>query len=578
MIRESPGERSATAFPAAGTEATAEARPENWGKWPVLAACWLACACHAFTAAPAVNESHYLTKAKKLLEPAWCLGDLFLESAPAQLLFFSIAGGMSRLMSLEAVAWTGRAVCWLGMATAFQYLLVGAGIRGWLVPAFLVLTLVLNESCHLAGEWFVGGFEAKAIAWPLLTAAIGAGVRGKWTMAWSLAASATAFHFVVGWWGLVCIGIVRVALRGDRPGLTRRWRDWLSLPGELLVGGEAKGQTGLKTGLVLIAVCGGLLAGAIPAVVADWSATAGERQSAAEIQVAVRLPHHLLFGAFPTERVARFAAMLVIWWIAGVRLRGSAAARQVWLVALAAVGLDLVGLVLSAVFETGATGHELAARLLRLYWFRMADVLVPVSIAVSAGVLMQRWTCSMAPGRRLIASLVGGLLLVAGAIKGLEQFGDRVPPADRLGIASQEVDENRIEAVANNWQRVCDWIRQSTPADALFLTPGEGSSFAWHAGRAEWFSWKHAPQDALGLVEWNRRRALAEQARQYLARGGSFEVLASSWLRPIPGNYGIDYVVMFQRDVGSTVLPDWLEQVYPAAAGERTTFVVLKVR
>jgi hypothetical protein len=32
---------------------------------------------------PALNEPHYLAKAKHFWNPAWCAGDLFLESANA---------------------------------------------------------------------------------------------------------------------------------------------------------------------------------------------------------------------------------------------------------------------------------------------------------------------------------------------------------------------------------------------------------------------------------------------------------------------------------------------------------------
>ncbi len=592
MIRESPGgseKQEASAF--AGPVVPGSPRG-RWRGWAALSGGWLVCFCFAGVMAPAVNESHYLTKAKKLLDPEWCPGDLFLESAPVQLLFLAVAGGMAQLLSLEAVAWTGRAICWLGMAGAFQYLLNGIGVRGWLVPAMLVLALVLNESCHLAGEWFVGGFEAKAIAWPLLIAAMGAMARGRWALVWSLVAAATAVHFVTGWWGLTCFGIVRgvdlfakgTVWEGGQtstvPGqeLSGGWQGWQRAAVQFLVGDHGRIRSRGMAVMVFLAICAGLLAGAAPAIFADWGTTVGERQTAAEIQVLVRLPHHLLFGAFPTDRVASFAALLVVWWIAGMRASLTGAARQVWLVTFAAVGIDLVGLGLSALVENRAPGHELSVRLLRLYWFRMADVWVPVSVAVMAGRLLQNWSLSGEKRLRLIAGMVAGLLLAAGAIKGLNLVRDIVPPADRLGIAAQEFEAGRIAAVAANWNRVCDWIRKNTPADALFLAPAQGSSFAWHADRAEWFSWKHAPQDALGLMEWNRRRGLDEQARQYLGRGGSFEVFAASWLRSLTSENGIGYIVVFQRNVDGITLPEWLEPVYPVDASERTGFVVLRVK
>ena len=46
------------------------------------------------------------------------------------------------------------------------------------------LLLALNENCHMAGEWFVGGFEAKGIAYALVLAGLAALVSGRWNATW----------------------------------------------------------------------------------------------------------------------------------------------------------------------------------------------------------------------------------------------------------------------------------------------------------------------------------------------------------------------------------------------------------
>src|SRR5690606_4924242 len=57
---------------------------------------------------PAVNEPHFLAKAKHYWDPAWCPGDLFLDSADAHLVYFQAIGLVAQVLSLEATAWLGR--------------------------------------------------------------------------------------------------------------------------------------------------------------------------------------------------------------------------------------------------------------------------------------------------------------------------------------------------------------------------------------------------------------------------------------------------------------------------------------
>ena len=57
-----------------------------------------------------------------------------------------------------------------------------------------------------------------------------------------------------------------------------------------------------------------------------------------------------------------------------------------------------------------------------------------------------------------------------------------------------------------DWYAVCGWVRENTPRDSLVLIPRFNRNFKWYAERAEYHSWKDCPQDAAGILEWNRRR------------------------------------------------------------------------
>jgi hypothetical protein len=150
-----------------------------------------------------------------------------------------------------------------------------------------------------------------------------------------------------------------------------------------------------------------------------------------------------------------------------------------------------------------------------------------------------------------------------------------VAPADAVGIAATESDSMRAIQTARNWRRVCEWCGENTPADSLFLTPYGQQTFNWYSNRAEWFSWKHAPQDAAGLIEWNRRRELLGALQ---ARGGAG---ISAWppgmLEWLAEHQKIDFVIIPQRLIDQMGIPAGTRLVYPESISTKTTFCVLKV-
>src|SRR5438045_6302693 len=59
---------------------------------------------------PDVGEAHYLVKARHYWEPAWCAGDLFLESKDAHGAFYWTIGWVTQICSVPAPACIGRVV------------------------------------------------------------------------------------------------------------------------------------------------------------------------------------------------------------------------------------------------------------------------------------------------------------------------------------------------------------------------------------------------------------------------------------------------------------------------------------
>jgi len=434
--------------------------------------------------APDVNEAVYLAKARHAADPAWAAGDFFLESPDAHPLFSLLMGPVAASLPLETAAWLGRVAGWLALAAGFRHLagpLVAqpdssAGRRTWATLAAAAMFSLAVRHTAAAGEWVIGGCEAKVFAWALVLGGLGELVRGRLAAAWLLLGGAAAFHPLVGGWSLVAAaaGCLLTARAGGWP------------------------ATGGRPGRQLALVSAGLAAaavGIVPALLLNAGADPATRAAAAGIYVVERLPHHLLVRSFAAGFVSRHVLAAVSWWLL-TRLAGPGPARdRLAGFTLAALGISAVGLVISAVEPWApAAAHGL----LRYYWFRLADVAVPLGLAVFAAAVLAaddacRRLVPVSPRlvRMSVTLLLGADLAAQSAHWPLPGRGV-VPRADA-----------HVEAAA--WADICAWVREHAPADARLLTPRGAASLAWRTGRREVVSWKNSPQDAASLVAWRRR-------------------------------------------------------------------------
>ncbi len=243
---------------------------------------------------PDVNESHYLAKAKHFWNPDWCPGDLFLGSAFSHWFFYLTTGWLTKWMSLSAFAWTGRILTWTLLAIAWNRL------SRALVPKFgfsflsATLFVLLNDRFHLAGEWVVGGFESKGIAYALVLLAIEQMIRGNWWRVWPLAGAASAFHILVGGWAVLVL-----VLCAPIPGLLipRSERETDSdAPGNNKIGWR---KAKLAIGLSIGAAC--FLIGAVPPLMTDLQTSADIGMRASELYVHSRISHHFVVRKFSVD-------------------------------------------------------------------------------------------------------------------------------------------------------------------------------------------------------------------------------------------------------------------------------------
>ena len=156
---------------------------------------------------PTGNEFVYLLYFFRAWHPGYLATDWTFQEPTAGHAIFSLSlGWMTRILSLKTATWLGRFACWvatfLGLFRVGRHfkippLAVWAGIMLWL----------LEKQSPVTGEWMVGSFEAKVIAYPCLLFAIDAVLTNRIVLAGILCGIAFSYHTAVGMWGGAALGL-----------------------------------------------------------------------------------------------------------------------------------------------------------------------------------------------------------------------------------------------------------------------------------------------------------------------------------------------------------------------------------
>jgi hypothetical protein len=461
---------------------------------------------------PNVNETHYICRLKHYWNPGWCAGDLFLESTDTQVVFIWLFGWMTKWLSLSTTAWVSRVIAWVFIGWSWQRLSWRIVPRPFAAVLSAALFMALNYYFQMAGEWVVGGAEAKCFAYGFVILALREMIDRRWNMVCLMLGAAIAFHPIVGGWSaLVCgsfwliHGRLEQPLRAMIPGI----------------------------------VAGGLLAtvGIVPALSLTWHEPADVVAEANRIYVFERLPHHLAILALPIEeirsRLIRHALLLVAFLVLSGVKRGERQTRSIVEFAWGAIIIACIGLTIELMLRNQPLT---AAKIQRYYWYRLTDFAAPMAVALLA---TNTIVSGIAGRRRWATPILAASLLFVGAYLGnacWARVATPVPPAD-----AKVVDYRA-------WVEVCDWIAndQNTPSNALFLTPRLNLSFKWRTGRPEVVNRKDIPQDARNMIEWfNRLKDI-----YYTNVGGieqpldSIGVLGTDRVLELAKKYKAEYVLM----------------------------------
>jgi hypothetical protein len=485
------------------TEAASAGRP-RWRAAAEVALIFLVFFVHAGWPVPDVNEAHYLAKAKHYWNPEWASGDFFLGTADAHEMFYFAFGWVTLWLSLTATAWTGRVLIWLLLAWAWRRLSM-ALIDGWLYSVLSAAVFVaLLDRFHMAGEWVVGGVEGKGFAYVFVLLGIERLVRDRWGTALILFGAAAAFHVIVGGWAVVAT-IIAWLLSVQRPPLSR---------------------------LVLPAMAGGLLSlgGLWPALELTRGVDAATVSEANRLYVYERLEHHLLPEDLPTRFIVRHLILVVVLAALSFVAPLDASWNRLRAFVAAAVGIAAVGFLLSLLIWWQP---DLAANLLRYYWFRLSDAMVPLGVALFAAAILLRW--QIARSRWFVGGLVAALLVSGWHLGDTVRF--------RLTYLTPRADCTLPRVNIRDWREVARWAAQETPPGTVFIVPRLSQTFRWYSGRGEVVTRKDLPQDAESIVAWWQRQLDVYGPEAVRQPADTLGQLGADHLRSVGAKYGATYMV-----------------------------------
>ncbi|MEL6107529.1 MAG: hypothetical protein AAFU85_15930, partial [Planctomycetota bacterium] len=315
----------------------------RWSGWFEIGTLFALFFVYAGDHAPAINEAHYLVKAKNFWDPSWCGNDLFASSRKAHVVFYVTFGWLTQLVSLGTTAWIGRVIGWALLAAGLRSCCRQVGLRPFASVLVAVIWIVGVEHGNLAGEWVVGGIEGKVPAYGFVLFGLGEVARRRWNRAWIWLGAASAFHVLTGGWAVIAAMISFV--------FTERLRSEVDQPS----------RAGFfSMGLFL----GGAISlfGLLPAIWLTMGATPEQSAEAARIYSYVRIRHHLLPADFPVWWFVRHGLVVseLILLMIAVGVEGSQ--RRVAWIAIGAFVIAIAGLVVGML---PAVAPELAAKLLR---------------------------------------------------------------------------------------------------------------------------------------------------------------------------------------------------------------------
>jgi hypothetical protein len=459
------------------------------------------------------NEVDVLPTALQVADHSWLPNDWYLNlDIGYRQLFGYLVGYLIDQLGFLYGAYAGRLMAYLLLALGLVIFFRAIRLRFSL--GLIVTIFFLGDQSLIAGEWIVGGVDTKTFAYAFALLAFAFFVQKKYLAGFTFAGAALSFHMLVGIYALFCTGFAMVLS-------VKPWRiEWRSL--------VRQAWPFFITGIF------GLLA-ILQQLFLQREIDANK---AWDIYVNIRVPHHVLPSSWGGDPWLLNIALATGLFLAIYLLKNTKEAKFTAAYALGSVCLFTIGLVIYAVGGTN---------LLRFYWFRYGDVMIPFLGMVMVALIVSDLTyVDLNNSLRIFRRWPSVQDLLS---KGLPIF---------LAMAVILLTWQSIKVIRTMYLRgvnnrppkiltSLEWISLNTPEQAVFLVDPMISEFYIYAQRAEFVSFNHSPQSAGDILEWYKRIELSnggQSLRVPVPKGElstNFYHLEEGSIRHIAQEYGLSY-------------------------------------
>ena len=421
------------------------------------------------------NEVDVLPLAKQFADPSWIASDWYLNIETNYRYLFQIIFGPAIVhFGFLATSIVGRLVCYALVAYGIVLLGEKLGLSlTYLLLATVIITYQGSFQGAIAGEWFVGGLEAKAVAYGLILIAIPLMLNRSYILMTLLLGLATSFHVLVGAWAsLTTLGwfCIRPQERLKKLGQNI----WLLL-GIYLV----------SSAFAIYTALGQLL-----------TPSPSGNISPSFIYVFLRLPHHLNPFAWHPLLWLKFFIYLLLWALCIISLHKKANNQGPNLEDYARFELVEFTLIALIPFVGGliVAFFDRQGEWLQYYPFRFGDIMLPLTTCLLIACNLQsKFSLQNHKFRFWLAALLGCILFTQTGI-----FAQRTIACQDFPTQQQDVNPQ--------WKLMSNWIRTHTPDDALIIShPWKLANFTWMTERATIVKLKMFPQTPQSIVEYYER-------------------------------------------------------------------------
>lgn len=415
----------------------------------------------------------------------WYLSQVIVYRIPIGYLI----GALVSVIGFDGAIIIGRFVSYGLFVFAFHGLIRTLNIRYEVGATVLIVFFTFFSVGMNYGEWMVGGLETKVFSYISVLLSVKYFLSDRWKNGFFYVGLALSLHLLVGGYHLFCLLLVLSVLMTTRQGIVNRVR--LALPWFFI--GGAWGMYGLISYLLTyddpeVSEMG-------------WN-----------IYTNLRVSFHTLpkisFNELAIPIVFTTINVIALFWSKNDQI------KALGLYSLATVIIVLVGF---GIFIYGDSSY------LRYYFFRFNDVIQPLITLLMVGSLVQEKTEDYIKCRYSV-SFIYPVMLALSLIPFVITKYDHLSQMINIGSYGEKWSGSSIAAELTNW------IKSNTSNTAEFIIPIELTNFYLKAERAVFVSWKHSPQDALNLVEWNRRIGM-------INRGVPLELFHSDPQKEVQMNY-----------------------------------------